>query len=192
MNGNNRINAYQGPRSRILAAAGLALVLAGCVSSDIGDLEQWVQEVLARPGGRIKPLPEIKPYEAYAYKSAESGARDPFVPFYSSRSEEKAKVADTGLSKELEQEIKNRNREELEQFELDSLRMVGTIKGETENWGIIKDPAGVVHRVKAGNYMGRNIGKIVNIFEDKIELREIVQNNQGRWEERQAAVALVE
>jgi Tfp pilus assembly protein PilP len=40
--------------------------------------------------------------------------------------------------------------------------------------------------------MGRNIGKIVNIFEDRIELREIVRNNQGRWEERQAALALIE
>ena len=29
-------------------------------------------------------------------------------------------------------------------------------------------------------------------FEDRIEVREIVRNSQGRWEERQAAIALVE
>lgn len=186
------MNASGTASLRAVAALAVMLLLGGCVSSDISELEQWAQEVLARPGGRIKPLPEIRPYEAYAYQSSESGARDPFVPFYSARSEDKSKIADAGLSKELEQEIKNRNREELEQFELDSLRMVGTLQGEQENWGIIKDPAGVVHRVKTGNYMGRNIGKIVNIFEDRIELREIVQNSQGRWEERQAAIALVE
>jgi type IV pilus assembly protein PilP len=179
-------------RGRVVAALAAALALPGCVSNDMSDLEAWVQEVLARPGGRIAPLPEIRPYEAYAYKSAEEGARDPFVPFYRQRAAEKSEVAATGLSAELEREIKNRNREELEQFELDSLRMVGTIKSADENWGIISDPSGVVHRVKVGNYMGRNIGKIVNIFEDRIELREIIQNSQGRWEERQAALALVE
>ena len=39
-------------------------------------------ETLARPGGRIEPLPEIKPYEAYAYQSAGQDARDPFKLFY--------------------------------------------------------------------------------------------------------------
>jgi len=178
------------PRIGVVLAGSLAL--CACVSKDTSDLEQWTQEVLARPGGRIEPLPEIKPYEAYTYKSAAEGARDPFTPFYQQRKEEVADVKDTGLTKELEMEIKNRNREELEQFELDSLRMVGTIQNSDENWGVIKDPDGAVHRVKVGNYLGRNIGKIVNIFEDKIELREIVQNSQGRWEERPAAIALIE
>lgn len=170
----------------------VAVAIGGCVSNDMSDLEQLVKEMLARPGGRIDPLPEIKPYEAYAYKSAAAGARDPFQPFYVQREEDVADVKDAGLTKELEQEIKNRNREELEQFELDSLRMVGTIQDPDDNWGIIQGPDGVVHRVKVGNYIGRNIGKIVNIFEDKIELREIVQNTQGRWEERPAAIALIE
>ncbi len=170
----------------------VAVAIGGCVSNDMSDLEQWVKEMLARPGGRIDPLPEIKPYEAYAYKSAAAGARDPFQPFYVQREEDVADVKDAGLTKELEQEIKIRNREELEQFELDSLRMVGTIQDPDDNWGIIQGPDGVVHRVKVGNYIGRNIGKIVNIFEDKIELREIVQNTQGRWEERPAAIALIE
>jgi Tfp pilus assembly protein PilP len=92
----------------------------------------------------------------------------------------------------MEMEIKTRNREELEEFELDSLRMVGTMEDTTDHWGIIVDTDGIVHRVSVGNYMGMNIGKIVNIFEDRIELREIVKNNQGRWEERQAALALTE
>jgi Tfp pilus assembly protein PilP len=40
--------------------------------------------------------------------------------------------------------------------------------------------------------MGRNIGKIINVFEDRIELREIVQDSNGRWDERQAAIVLIE
>ena len=92
----------------------------------------------------------------------------------------------------MEDEIKHRNKEELEQFELDSLRMVGTMENEDFQWGIILDPDGAVHRIRVGNYMGRNTGKILNVFEDRIEVREIIRNSQGRWEERQAAIALVE
>ena len=168
------------------------LILAGCVSNDISDLDQFTQEVMARPGGRIEPLPEIKPYEAYAYQSAIEDRLDPFQLFYQQRQAKTEDITDTGLTKELEMEIKVRNREELEQFELDSLKMVGTLEDEEELWGIIVDPGGIVHRVSVGNYAGRNIGKIVNIFEDRIELREIVRNSQGRWEERQAALALIE
>lgn len=170
----------------------ILLFMAGCVSSDISDLEAYVSEVMARPGGHIKPLPEIKPYEAYTYQSAQANARDPFQLFYKKAEQVADQAVDDGLTEEMEREIRNRNREELERFELDSLRMVGTLENPDENWGIILDPDGTVHRVKVGNYLGQNIGKITNIFEDRIELREIIQDSRGRWEERQAAIALVE
>lgn len=185
---NNVLNRRNLP----LLVVAAALLLGGCVSKDMSDLQQWVQEVLKRPGGHIAPLPEIKPYEAYAYQAAAAGKRDPFEPFYQVRKEEKQEVAGSGLTKEMEREIKNRNREELEQYELDSLKMVGTMSNGEQKWGLIKDPQGVVHRVQVGNYMGRNIGKITNIFDDKIELREIVQDSQGHWQERPAAIALAE
>ncbi len=168
------------------------LMLGGCVLHDMDDLDQWTSEVKARKGGRIEPLPEIKPYEFYAYKGAETDARDPFRPFYQQREAEKLEdEPDPGLTPEIVRELQ-RNREELEQFELDSLRMVGTLQSNDENWGIVTDGDGVLHRVRVGNYLGRNLGKITNIFEDRIELREIIKNNSGRWEERQAAIALIE
>lgn len=177
--------------TRNLTIVSVTAILAGCVSMDMSDLEAKISEILARPGGEIEPLPEIKPYDAYAYQSREAGARDPFEPFYVEK-QKPEEVVDSGLTEEMEREIKNRNREELEAYELDSLEMVGTIDSQEENWGIIKSPDGTVHRVRVGNYMGRNIGKITNIFEDRIELREIVKNSQGRWEERVAAIALAE
>ncbi len=168
--------------------------LSGCVSTDISDLESQVSEIMARAGGRIEPLPEIKPYEAYAYQSGSQNARNPFKLFYVVNKPELTdeSIVDDGLTEEMEREIRNRNREELEQFELDSLRMVGTIDDENNNWAIVLDPTGVVHRVQVGNYLGANVGKIVNINEDGIDLREIVQDSNGRWEEREAALALLE
>ncbi len=170
----------------------IALSLVGCVSNDMSDLEREVDRIMSRPGGRIEPLPEVKPYEAYAYQSGLNQAKDPFRPFYEKIIEEVAQSEDSGLTPEMEREINNRNREELESFELDSLRMVGTMDDDSENWGIVLDPDGTVHKVKIGNYAGLNIGKITNIFEDRIELREIIQDSQGRWEEREATLALAE
>jgi len=176
---------------RLALILGLSLILPACVSSNMNDLEREVEQIMSRPGGRIEPIPAIKPYQAYSYQSGEEDARDPFQLFYEKSKTDQSKVAQE-LPPEMEREIKFRNREELESFELDSLRMVGTLEDAETQWGIIQDPDGTVHRVRVGNYMGRNIGKILNIYEDRIELREIVKNNEGRWEERPAAIALVE
>jgi len=175
----------------IVAMIGLA---SGCVNRDKSDLEQFVAAVLKRPGGQIEPLPPIRPYQRYLYQSAEANLRDPFQNFLNA---EPAKEVALNGGNDAEQqryadEISAHNREELENFELDSLRMVGTLQNEAELWGIIQDNAGTVHRVQIGNYLGRNFGKILSIQEDRIELREVIKDSDGRWEERQASLALNE
>ena len=172
------------------------LGIAGCVSGDMSDLEKQVSKIMSKPGGRLEPLPEIKPYEAYVYESGKSGARNPFKRFYvveqSLAIEESEGPVDDGLTEEMRNEIRNRNREELERFELDSIKMVGTLQNEDNHWGIVLDPGGIVHRVKTGNYIGLNIGKITSIEEEQIEVREIIKDNSGRYGERKALLPLTE
>ena len=172
------------------------LGVAGCVSGDMSDLEKQVSKIMSKPGGRLEPLPEIKPYEAYVYESGKSGARNPFKRFYvveqSLAIEESEGPVDDGLTEEMRNEIQNRNREELEGFELDSIKMVGTLQNEDNHWGIVLDPGGIVHRVKTGNYIGLNIGKITSIEEEQIEVREIIKDNSGRYGERKALLPLTE
>lgn len=166
--------------------------LSGCVSNNMSDLEQYVQRVLAQKSGNIEPLPEIKPYKRYLYQSAAKGLRDPFKPFYQEKAQETAKKALSPEQQKLLNEIKNRNPEELEHFPLDSLRMVGTIRDKGKLWAIVVDPTGTVHRVEKGNYMGQNYGKITNITDDHIELREIISDGQGGYTTRKASLALKE
>ena len=172
------------------------LGIAGCVSSDMSDLEKQVSKIMSKPGGRLEPLPEIKPYEAYVYESGKLEARNPFKRFYvveqSLAIEESEGPVDDGLTEEMRNEIQNRNREELEGFELDSIKMVGTLQNEDNHWGIVLDPGGIVHRVKTGNYIGLNIGKITSIEEEQIEVREIIKDNSGRYGERKALLPLTE
>jgi len=177
--------------TRHLTALAAALLVAGCVSKDMTDLENYTEEVLARKGGGIEPLPPIKPYERYLYRALELGLRDPFRSFVEEKTaKQKVDPAVDAEQQKYAAEIATHNREELEGYELDALRMVGVLERAETLWGIVRDQGGVVHRVQVGNYLGRNFGKITNIQEDRIDLREIIKDGQGRWEERAASLAL--
>jgi type IV pilus assembly protein PilP len=158
----------------VLAIAGAAL-LAGC-SSGQEDLQQWVAEVKQRPGGRIEPLPEVKPYETYTYSDAD--LRSPFAPAAPA-------AANGGVRPDTK-----RNREFLEQFSLDTLKMVGTLRLEGRQFGLVQTKDGLVHRVLPGQYVGQNDGKIVTISDAKISLIEIVPDGMGGYMERPAALGL--
>ncbi len=170
-------------------------VLSGCVSRDISDLQAKVAEVLASPPGRIDPLPEIQFYEAYAYRSKEQGEKSPFESYLIQRLEALAasqESEDQGLTSEQEQEIFQRNKEDLEQHDLAAVDMVGLLEDESDMWAIVADPDGAIHRVTIGNYIGKNFGKITDIREDSIVLREIFRDSSGRWQEREAKLVLPE
>ena len=168
-----------------LFAMGASLALTGCGSGSMSDLEAYVQQVLTRKGGKIAPIPPLEPYVVYTYQS--SDGINPFESFFKEEPEPDVPVSgDDGVAPVL-----GRNKEELEGYALDSLRMMGTLEQDETVWGIIRSPDGTIHRVQAGNHLGENHGKIIFISEEKIELIEIVAN-QGRWLERPAAIALPE
>jgi type IV pilus assembly protein PilP len=158
------------------------LTLAACGGSNMSDLEQYVQKVKQRPPAPIEPLPDIKPIDTFVYEPGER--RDPFV-----MDAQSAEVAATGADDGIAPDPLRR-KEELEQYSLDSLKMVGTLEQDEATWGLVKAPGGTLYRVRVGNYMGTNNGQVTRITEDEIELTEIVSEKAGDWRERQAAIAL--
>lgn len=180
------IMGANGKLVRLLAATAF-LAISGCVGGSMSDLEAYVNEVLSRPGGKITPIPPLEPYAVYTYQS--SDGVDPFEPFFQEPPEPTTVAGEGGGGPAPDP---NRNKEELEGYALDSLRMMGTLEQDETIWGIIRTPDGAIHRVQSGNYMGRNHGKITHISEEKIELTEIVADSRGRWQERSAGLALAE
>jgi type IV pilus assembly protein PilP len=167
-------------RPILISAAALAVLsLSGC-SNGMDELRQQVAEIKSRPGEAIEPLPEIKPYEAFAYNA--SNLRSPFVPMAPARSD---------LAAGVRPDVK-RPREFLEQFPLDTMRMVGTLQLQGRNYGLLQGKDGLVHRVLPGNFVGQNDGKIVGISSTKISIIEIVPDGLGGYIERPAALALTE
>jgi len=165
----------------LLLAAGFALSACG---GDMDDLDQFINEIKARPGGRIEPLPEITPYEMFAYTADVEGFRSPFVP--------DSPQIDGGPTAGGTRPDEQRSREFLESFPLDTLRMVGTLQLGDVNFGLVQTSDGLIHRVIPGNYMGQNDGRIVAIRDSEIELIEIISDGIGGYLERDAAVALAD
>lgn len=159
-------------------------ILSGCANPNIDELEQYVKEEKAKPPGRIEPLPEIRQIRTFVYEAG--GRRDPFMPVESGEQEQAGKV-ESGISPDF-----NRRKEELESYPLDSILMVGILEQLGVTWGLVKTSEGTIHRIKTGNYMGQNHGRIIQITEDRIELTEIVQDGMGGYSERQASLALAD
>ena len=167
------------------------LLLMSCGSNDMDQLQNYVKITLAKEGKPVEALPPIKPYERYLYQSEKAGLRDPFDPFFFGGQQlDSSNLLLDSKQDRYTNEILTHKREELEYFELDSLRMVGSVRDRTLIWGIVKDQEGIVYRVKVGNYLGRNYGKIQLIEENRITLREIIKDTTGRWSERVANIAL--
>jgi len=167
----------------LLTLVSATFVLSAC-GGDMDDLDKYVNDVKARPGGRIEPLPEITPYEVFTYIADAEGHRSPFVP--------DSPQAAAGMAAGGTRPDPERSREFLEQFPLDTLRMVGTLQlGET-HFGLVQTSDGLIHRVVPGNYMGQNDGRIVIVTESEIELVEIISDGIGGYLEREAAVGLAD
>jgi len=172
------MNASLTIRNGLLLAL-LAMGLAAC-SSDMDDLDRYINDIKAKPGGRIEPLPEITPYEIFAYRADVEGVRSPFVP-------DSPQITGTpGGVKPPEERVP----EFLESFPLDTLRMVGTLDIGGTTYGLIQTSDGLIHRVVPGNYIGQNYGRITQITESEVDLVEIISDGIGGYIERDAAVSL--
>lgn len=171
-------------RSRNGIVIGL-MMLIGMVSGcgrDMSDLEAYIAEVNARPGGRIEPLPVIRPYESFTYDAYD--LRPPFTP-------DEPLVDDRRQGSGLRPDSQ-RTREFLEQFPLDTLSMVGTLTQEGTYYGLLQTQDTLVHRVTVGNYVGQNDGRIIAIDETEIRVVEIIPDGIGGYMERAATIGLGE
>jgi len=167
-------------RTSIICVIGVALcglTAAGC-SSGQSDLQKWIAGVKKKPGGRILPLPEVKPYETYVYSA--SNLRSPFQPQGPGAGNGQASLRPSA----------RRNREFLEGFSLDTLKMVGTFKVGNNFYGLVQSKDGLVHKVQPGNYLGQNDGKVTEITGGRISLVEIIPDGLGGYIERPASLAL--
>lgn len=164
-----------------------AIGLSGCTGNEgFADLDRFMQEIDAKPRGKIPPLPEVQVYRAFTYSAA--NRRSPFLaPQDVVVNEIKIQQDQSNIKPNLD-----RVPEVLESFALGDLRMVGTLQRNEKDvlWALIADNTGSVHMAKTGQYMGKNHGQIVNIQPGRLDLIEIVPNGYGGWLERPRTISL--
>lgn len=162
-----------------------ALLLAACGGEEHTDIKDWMKEATKDVRGAVPPLPEVKPFPVVSYDAG--NLLDPFRP---AKIEPEKKSGGGGVKPDFD-----RRKEELERFPLDALRFVGLIRNDKTLFAvIIADKR--VYRVRTGNYMGENFGRITDIEaspgmdEGKVILKEQIQDPSGDWAERTSILEL--
>jgi len=159
-------------------------LLAGCSGgNEFSDLRRFFDEVAAEPVRPVQPLPEFKPYESFKYGAA--NLRSPFqAPLVIARR------ADTPPPGSIRPPT-NHVRSYLEEMNLATLQLVGSLELRGQYYGLIKDGEGVVHQVGVGAYLGTQWGRVEKIEETRLELVEIVSNGGGGWLLRPRTIELI-
>ncbi len=171
---------HPSPLLSLLGLLFLAL-LSGCQQNN-SDLEDYIKEVKAKPARDIPPIPDIIAYQPFNYPNHR---RDPFDDSVIA-----AKLAPERKTVSTVHIDRNRPKEYLESFPLDSLKMVGTMQQGGQRWALIRTPEGTIQRVRVGNYLGQNHGKITQITENSVKLTEIAPDGYGGYLKRAASIAL--
>ena len=170
--------------SHYVFAALLSLGLVGCDSSgSFADLQSYMDEVRARPKGAIEPMPKEVVYEPFTYAAA--ALRSPFQPPMKIEL-----TSNTKGTKDIKPD-ETRVKQFLENFNIESFVMVGTLSNDVGMYALLRGGDGV-HRVRIGDYLGGNHGRVVAINSSAIELIEIVSDGDGGWLERPRTLALQE
>lgn len=159
------------------------LLLAGCGGEEFQDLRDFVKNAGADMRGKVEPPPDIKPYEPFAYDNSTS-LPDPFKP----RKQDTRNANRSGQN----QPDLDRPKEELEDYPLESLKMVGYLYQNKVGHALIRSAEGKIYRIKAGNYIGLNFGQVISVTENEVKIKEMVQDSAGDWTERESNLQLVE
>ena len=153
--------------------------LGACGGQSHQDLRDWMGDQGKTAKGRLEPLPQVKPYEPFAYNAFD--LPDPFKP----RKIEPPKGNGSKIAPDLA-----RRKEPLEAYPLESLAMVGTLERNKTIYALVRTPDSDVYQVRAGNYVGQNFGVVTGIGESDIKLKELVQDGAGDWTERSSTLQL--
>lgn len=168
----------------VLAALSLC-ALAGCSGSSVQEVRDWMASVKRDTPAKVAPLQAPKTFTPFSY--AANQEPDPFQQ--NKLLLELAKAASSarsGLAPDL-----RRRKEMLEAYPLDTLKMVGMMQNAHGRVAVLQVEK-AVFQVKVGNYIGQNFGRITDISDKSVAVREVVQDASGEWVERKAKLELQE
>lgn len=168
-------------RTLTLLCLASLLLLAACSGGQHEELRAWMATAAKTTSIKIPPIPKVALYTPTRYQP--DGSLDPFRP---GKILPEAGKSGGGARPDL-----NRQKEELEQYPLETLNFVGLIQRGKANYAIVKAD-GTLHKIGVGNYLGQEFGVVTRISDVEISLREMIQDAGGDWIERTSVLQLQE
>ncbi|MFZ9406903.1 MAG: pilus assembly protein PilP [Burkholderiaceae bacterium] len=174
---------------QLLIACGIGLLLAGCESGH-ADLQAWMDETRRNTPARIEKIEEPKRFEPFRYQPG--NGTDPFA-LNRLRGASAAMAAGSSAA-QAQQSLRpndKRVREPLEAIPLDQFQMVGSLQRGRENIGLLRADKHL-HQIRVGQYIGQNHGRVMQISNERILIRELVEDAAGEWTQRDTEMRLQE
>ena len=126
-----------------------------------------IEAIRTEPAVRIEPLPDWQPPDRYTYAAADR--RSPFAP----------EDAGTSLATPVKSDLPEQ-RATLRQSPIETMQMVGTLHISGHDYGLIRVPNGLIHRVEVGHIVGLAGGRITAIHDHEIRVTELRPDASGR------------
>lgn len=159
--------------------------LQGCGDGGVQEVKQWMDEVRSQTPVKVQKISPPKTFTPFTY-----GGKDQPDPYSPAKLDVALARADVKSSSPIKPDLERR-REVLENFPLDTVKMVGTMQKPGLSYALLQvDKA--VYQIKVGNYVGQNFGIVTRITETEVELKEVVRDAAGEWTERKAKLELQE
>ena len=160
----------------------VSLLMASCSSGGHDDLIAFMADIKSTRSKPVESIPTFNPYKSFDYSA--TSLRAPFDrPVVIRDIDNLAQISAAAPDPK-------RLKEYLEQFNIESLKMVGTLEQHGQMWALLDDGQGNVYYVKEGNYIGKHNGKIVSATPFYIQVIEVVTNGNNGWIERPRTIEL--
>ncbi|MEC6797701.1 pilus assembly protein PilP [Photobacterium sp. S4TG1] len=161
----------------------LGLGLMGC-QANTDSIEQFIAKTHTNAKAKVKPL--AAPYIFVAESFVMTSKRVPFL-----RPRPELLLTKQGDSS-CWQPLTDHKPTPLEAFPLEQLAMKGAIGHQRQLWGLIYTPKGELVKIKPGQFVGLNRGKVIKVSDELIEIEETLPDGKGCWLTRPAKLALVQ
>ncbi len=171
--------------NNIVLTAGIisGLFISGCTQDQArSDVQNFLSSIDRQVTEKVPQLPVLLEYSPYTYSAA--SLRSPF--------QAPQEFSVTKKMPSATQPDFLRKKEYLEYLDLEQLKMVGTIKNTQSNelWALINEKDEAVHRIRIGQHLGKNHGKVVSITPQRVDVVEIVPDGDEQWIERPRQIVL--
>jgi type IV pilus assembly protein PilP len=168
-----------------LASLALLTLLSACSGESGVEVKQWMEEAKKNVKSQVPPIAEPKKFIPFGY--VKRSEIDPFNPGKLFGAIERTRaIVNTGPVID-----ETRQKEVLEGYPLDALKMVGTLERKGVHVALIQAERNIF-QVKIGNFIGQNNGKITKITDAEVTINEVVQDATGDNVERESKLELQE